>query len=190
MLIFLRSCLILLIAVALPASGQVESVFKGTESGTWFIDLLFGIIFALIALTWRTHKSEYAEYKRIKEAQLVELSTKVENALKREDFYRMQESINSSIHDLKTDIGRWRETDAVATRNLFGEVQKDIEGQREDYRRISDEVWKQIESHRDRLGQYELILARSYHTKEEIERLLDVKIAPVLSAIRSIPHNR
>lgn len=102
----------------------------------------------------------------------------------------MQEGINNLLHELKTDIGRWRESDALATRGLFSEVQKDIEIQRGEYRRISDEVWRQMESQRDRLGQYELILARSYHTKEEIEKLLDDKIDPIMSAIQSLPHRR
>lgn len=182
----LKSLPIITLFASVSVSAQDEIIKHVESNGQWLVQLLFAVVLSLIALTWRTHKFEYAEYKKEREKEMDDMRKRIDDSLRKEDFTRMQSSIHQSLDTLKQDINRWRSEDATAFKRLFDEVYEDIKDQRSEQRRISDEVWKQIESQRDKLGQYEVILARSYHTKEEIARLFDDKIDPVMEQLRKM----
>lgn len=187
MFILLRSLALFILLVAYPAEAQTVDVSQ-LDSGM-LTNILFSLVLALIALTWRSHKAEYKEYKEQIEKHLTKIEAKQESSLNREEFNRMQMSLHQSLDNLRGDFSKWRSEDNTANTRLVNELYEDIKEQRQEQRRVSEEVWRQIADHREKFGSFELKLAGTYHTKPEINQLLDDKLAPILNELRRLNSN-
>jgi polyhydroxyalkanoate synthesis regulator phasin len=81
---------------------------------------------------------------------------------------------------------RYRTEDSSALAKTVNEIWEDVKESRDEARRLSTEIWRQIEDTREKMNNQQVALARSYHTKEEISRMLDDKLDPMLSMLRNI----
>ena len=57
---------------------------------------------------------------------------------------------------------------------------------RADRRRHDEETWKQINGLKDRQVALELQLVKSYHTKDDFNKLFDDKLGPIISMVKDI----
>lgn len=181
--VLLRS-LYLLLLFACPAYGQTLGLPE--SSSEWLINLLIALVFSLIGLTWRSHKSEYSAYKTELDRRITKIETKQESSLDKDDHQRMQLSLHQSIDSLRGDFNRWRTEDNSANTRLVNELYEDIKEQRQEQRHISEEVWRQIAEHREKFSSFEVRLVGAYHTKQEIVQLFDDKLQPVLDQLKRL----
>ena len=62
----------------------------------------------------------------------------------------------------------------------------DMKEQRHEAQRISQEIFNQVASTRERMQAHEVNIAHKYHTKEEISDLLTDKVNPIVEELRSM----
>jgi hypothetical protein len=188
--------LLLLISAMLPsvaAADQIPSLGDGTNFMKWAVDILLTLVLGLIAVMYRQHMKDYDKHKIDveKRNQHVDgkfdgINQKLEDNMRKDDFQRMQASIHESIDRLRRDVTQYRTEDSAALAKTVNEIWEDVKDSRNESRRLSEEVWKQIEDTREKMNNHQIALARSYHTKDEISRLLDDKLDPMLSLLQTI----
>jgi len=185
----MRNLLLLFFAifpVIASAAEVVPEVSEIKQVLVWGINLLLGIVLAIIAFQWRSHLADYNKHKEHSEIKNNELKQELAKALQKEEFKTAQLSIHDSINLLRADINRYRVEDSAALGRVVAEIWDDVKDHREENRRLNKELWGQMEDTRDKMNNHQIALARSYHTKEEIADMLDDKLDPLLSILRNI----
>jgi polyhydroxyalkanoate synthesis regulator phasin len=129
---------------------------------------------------------DYEKHKASVDERFAGVNEKIDEAMRKEEFQRMQSSIHESIDRLRSDVLRYRTEDSSALAKTVNEIWEDVKESRDEARRLSTEIWRQIEDTREKMNNQQVALARSYHTKEEISRMLDDKLDPMLSMLRNI----
>jgi hypothetical protein len=184
----MRFLLLLIFAVAIGTAGAAEGVPPVPEGGflKWAIDFLIVIVISLIGIVYRAHLRDYDEHKKSVNQRFEDVGKEIDDGLRKEEFQRMQGTIHDSIDRLRSDMLRYRTEDSSALAKAVNEIYEDVKESREESRRLSKEIWRQIEDTREKMNNQQIALARSYHTKEEISQLLDSKLDPMLSILRTI----
>lgn len=131
----------------------------------YIIEVLFGIIGTLAAIIYRNHLKQYEDDKKAAERRSIDLG----HAAK--ELAAMKElNIARQVDHERSDRELWEE----------------IKESRTGSKRLNEEFWKQLNSVKERQTQLELVMNRTYHTKEEIADLLSDKLEPVLDALREL----
>ena len=171
--------------------GDVAMAIEGNTSVLW--RAAFGLVIVLAGYIWKREHRELSEYKKMLEkrfdsidSEFKTITTQLGSGIRMDYFKEQQLSIHSSIDRLRADIERARMDDLRNNQTTFTELWNDMKEQRQESQRISQEVFHQIQSSRERMQSHEVNIAQKYHTKEEISDLLTDKISPVTDELRSL----
>lgn len=145
------------------------------------MELLLSGVIALVAWIFRSvtsrQKEDFDNYreeqqKRWDEARAENLRRDAAEDRRRKD----QEDFISKLFMKQTE----------ETGKLVAGFWDELRGFKEDRRRYDEETWRQINALKDRQAQFELQQAKAYHTKQELDKVLEEKLGPIKESLNEL----
>lgn len=143
----------------------------------FLVNIAIGIVGTLAMLVYRGHVSQY---ERERDAQMSQ---------RHDDHEQYEKDRNADRQRHERDFEALKgliEARAGEASKMNAELWQEIKESRSDRRRVEEEFIRQLNNTRERQAQLELLIAKSYHTKEDLARIMDEKLIPVVESLREL----
>lgn len=145
------------------------------------MELLLSGVIALVAWIFRSVTSRQKEdFDKYREEQQKKWDEAKAEAMRKDD------NEDRRRKDQEDFISRLFMKQADETSKLVAGFWEELRGLKEDRRRYDEETWRQLNSLKDRQSQFELQQAKAYHTKQELDKVLEEQLGPIKDSLKEL----
>lgn len=161
-------------AATVPAAAVATEVSVTHPWVMWLGGAVFVLVQGLFAYIWNNQKKDT-------EDRLNKLEERLDT-----EIADLAETVEKGFRELKEDVlkqfNHATESYARSQRELYEDIRKG----REEQRQHNEEFWKQVRGSKEEMSAVRLELAQKYHTKSDLQEVVNAAISPLTIEIRHL----
>lgn len=140
----------------------------------WVGGALVALLQVLIVYIWNNQK-------QVMQERLDKLEERLDT-----EIADLAETVEKGFRDVKEDVFKQFTQLADSYARSQREMYDDMRKERAEQRQANDEFWRQIRGGKEEMSGVRLELASKYHTKTELEGVINSAVAPLTAEIRHL----